>query len=67
LPTTSRSTRSLVPWSTLLSGQNCCAATRYLISRERHDEFVQAVAEKMEALKVGDPLDEDTEIGPLVK
>lgn len=47
------------------SGQVCTAMTRLLVSRERHDEVVAAVAEAAAAMKVGDPLSESTEVGPL--
>lgn len=48
------------------SGQACVAQTRILASRERHDEVAAAVAEGIGAMKVGDPLDPATEIGPMV-
>ena len=57
---------SLMPWGTMLSGQVCCSTTRILVSRERHDELVEAAAEMLGAMKVGDPMDESTWIGPLV-
>lgn len=48
------------------SGQACVAQTRILVSRERHDEVAAALADTVAAMKVGDPLDPATEIGPLV-
>lgn len=48
------------------SGQACVAQTRVLVSRERHDEFSVALAEAIAGMKVGDPLDPATEIGPMV-
>ena len=48
------------------SGQACVAQTRVLVSRERHDEVAQALAAGIESMKVGDPLDEATQIGPMV-
>ena len=48
------------------NGQACVAQTRILVSERRHDEFVDALADMMSALRVGDPADETTDIGPLV-
>ena len=48
------------------NGQACVAQTRILVSESRHDEFVDAMAEMMAALVVGDPADPETDIGPLV-
>jgi succinate-semialdehyde dehydrogenase/glutarate-semialdehyde dehydrogenase len=47
------------------SGQSCIAGKRFLIADSIYDEFVRQFVERMRALKVGDPLDEATEIGPL--
>jgi aldehyde dehydrogenase (NAD+) len=47
------------------NGQACVAQTRILVSERRHDEVVDALAEMMSALQVGDPTDEATDIGPL--
>jgi acyl-CoA reductase-like NAD-dependent aldehyde dehydrogenase len=48
------------------SGQICRALTRVLAPRSRYDEVVDAVAGAMGELTVGDPLDPDTRLGPLV-
>ncbi|QUR68369.1 aldehyde dehydrogenase [Mycobacterium spongiae] len=48
------------------NGQACVAQTRILVSERRHDDVVDALAEMMSALRVGDPADEATDIGPLV-
>jgi aldehyde dehydrogenase (NAD+) len=48
------------------SGQACVAQTRVLVSRERHDEVAQALAEAVAGMQVGDPMDPATEIGPMV-
>src|SRR5437764_11453172 len=50
---------------TINSGQSCIAAKRFLVADQIYDEFVRQFVERMRALKVGDPLDETTEIGPL--
>jgi len=47
------------------SGQVCAALTRILVPRRRHDEIVAAIAEIMAGIKVGDPSDPDTVLGPL--
>jgi betaine-aldehyde dehydrogenase len=48
------------------SGQACAALTRVLLPRARYGEFVDALAAAIGRLKVGNPLDPDTIIGPLV-
>ncbi len=51
--------------SLMNNGQACVAQTRILVSERRHDEVVDALAEMMSGLQVGDPADEATDIGPL--
>ncbi len=48
------------------SGQSCTAGTRLLVERSIFGEFVDAVSEFAKTLKVGDGLDPDTQIGPLI-
>jgi acyl-CoA reductase-like NAD-dependent aldehyde dehydrogenase len=48
------------------SGQICNALTRVLVPQRRHDEYVDALAAEMSALRVGDPSDPETQVGPLV-
>ncbi|GII51909.1 aldehyde dehydrogenase [Planotetraspora thailandica] len=48
------------------NGQACVAGTRILIPRSREEEFKQALSEAVAALKVGDPREADTVIGPLL-
>lgn len=48
------------------NGQACVAQTRILVSQRRHDELVEALADMMASLNVGDPTDDKTDIGPLV-
>ncbi|HEX5255627.1 MAG TPA: aldehyde dehydrogenase [Mycobacterium sp.] len=48
------------------NGQACVAQTRILVSDHKHDEVVDALADMMSTLNVGDPADESTDIGPLV-
>lgn len=47
------------------SGQVCVAGSRLLIERNVHDEFVAMVADHARALRVGDPLDLDIQIGAI--
>ncbi len=48
------------------AGQDCCARSRILVERPAVDDFLAALKPHVEALKVGDPLDESTEMGPLI-
>ena len=48
------------------SGQACVAQTRILASRSNYDSVVDALAEAVSRMQVGDPLDPATEIGPMV-
>jgi succinate-semialdehyde dehydrogenase / glutarate-semialdehyde dehydrogenase len=50
---------------TINSGQSCIAAKRFLIEDKVYDNFVRQFVEKMRALRIGEPFDETTEIGPL--
>jgi succinate-semialdehyde dehydrogenase/glutarate-semialdehyde dehydrogenase len=47
------------------NGQSCIAAKRFIVAESIADKFEKVFAEKMAALKVGDPFDEKTELGPL--
>src|ERR671923_52447 len=48
------------------AGQDCCARSRILVERSALERFMQALEESVESLRVGDPLDERTEMGPLI-
>jgi aldehyde dehydrogenase (NAD+) len=48
------------------NGQACVAQTRVLASTVKYDEVVNGLATRMAAVKVGDPAEMDTEVGPLV-
>ena len=50
----------------LNQGECCCAATRVLVSEDLHDEFVARFVATSRAIRIGDPLDEATRMGPLV-
>src|SRR5215211_4588938 len=47
------------------NGQSCIAAKRFFVHRDVAEEFTRLFAEKVAALTVGDPMDPDTQIGPL--
>ncbi|MER7895157.1 NADP-dependent succinic semialdehyde dehydrogenase [Streptomyces sp. NPDC096046] len=47
------------------TGQSCIAAKRFIVHTDVYDAFAERFAEGMKALKVGDPLSDDTEVGPL--
>ncbi|MFP4633237.1 MAG: NAD-dependent succinate-semialdehyde dehydrogenase [Halobacteriales archaeon] len=46
------------------SGQSCIAAKRFVVHDDVYDEFVDVFVREIEALEVGDPSDEDTDVGP---
>jgi acyl-CoA reductase-like NAD-dependent aldehyde dehydrogenase len=48
------------------AGQDCCARSRILVERSALDRFMEALEEAVEALRVGDPLDAETQMGPLI-
>ena len=48
-----------------LAGQVCSSLTRIIVSRSRHDELVEALAGTFSQVKVGDPFDPQTQMGPL--
>ncbi|MBD0675897.1 NADP-dependent succinic semialdehyde dehydrogenase [Streptomyces sp. CBMA156] len=47
------------------NGQSCIAAKRFVVHTDVYDRFTAAFTEAMRALKVGDPMDEGTDVGPL--
>ena len=48
------------------AGQDCCARSRILVQQSIHDRFAKALVEKFGAINVGNPLSDETEMGPLV-
>lgn len=57
--------KTAVTARTINNGQSCIAAKRIIVDESIADEFEQRFVRGMEALNVGDPMDETTEIGPL--
>ena len=56
-----------IPYSVFANaGQDCCARSRVLVERSVYDRVVAGVAERTGRLRVGDPGDESTEIGPMI-
>ena len=47
------------------NGQSCISAKRFIVHADVYDAFVEKFVERMSALRVGDPMDESTDIGPL--
>jgi succinate-semialdehyde dehydrogenase/glutarate-semialdehyde dehydrogenase len=47
------------------NGQSCIAGKRFIVHTDVYDRFVRQFVDKMNALKVGDPMDEATDVGPL--
>jgi len=56
----------LLPNAIMNNGEACIAQTRILAPRDRYQEVVEALVDTVSGMKVGDPLDPTTEVGPLV-
>ena len=50
----------------MLTGQVCSSLTRVVVTKERHDEMAEALAAAFSKVKVGDPFEASTQMGPLV-
>ena len=48
------------------AGQICCSSKRFLVQNSIKDAFVKRLAERLEAMRLGDPLDPQTQIGPVI-
>jgi acyl-CoA reductase-like NAD-dependent aldehyde dehydrogenase len=48
------------------AGQDCCARSRILVQAQALDRFMELLEVEVKALRVGDPLDENTQMGPLI-
>ncbi|NGP77052.1 NAD-dependent succinate-semialdehyde dehydrogenase [Balneolaceae bacterium YR4-1] len=49
------------------SGQSCIAAKRFIAVQEVYDDFLELVLSKMKEKRIGDPFEEDTDIGPMAR
>jgi len=49
------------------TGQSCIAAKRFIVVESRLKEFEEQVTQRIQSLKLGDPLQEDTQVGPLAR
>lgn len=50
---------------TINNGQSCIAAKRFIVAADIYDQFERRFVEEMQRLKLGDPMDESTDVGPL--
>jgi betaine-aldehyde dehydrogenase len=48
------------------AGQDCCARSRILVQKSAMDRFLEALEEAVQSMRIGDPLDEATQMGPLI-
>jgi len=48
------------------AGQDCCARSRILVQEDAVDRFMELLEVEVKAIRVGDPLDESTQMGPLI-
>jgi aldehyde dehydrogenase (NAD+) len=61
----SKAAQAIASRATFLTGQVCASLTRVIVTRDRHDETVEALASQFAKVKVGDPMDAATQMGPL--
>ena len=61
-----RAVASAVSSSLGNAGQDCCARSRVLVQKSIYERFSKAVVDSFERVKVGDPLADDSEMGPLI-
>ncbi len=57
--------RTAITARNLNNGQSCIAAKRFIVHAQIYDEFERRMVQGLERLKVGDPMREDTDVGPL--
>jgi aldehyde dehydrogenase (NAD+) len=57
--------QSIAPQVSMLGMQFCSALSRVIVTRDRHDELLDGLAEAMKHVRVGDPFDPATQMGPM--
>ncbi len=57
--------RTIAGAESFLSGQVCSSLTRIVVPRHRHDELLEALSSTFSQVRVGDPFDPETQMGPL--
>jgi aldehyde dehydrogenase (NAD+) len=60
-----RAAASLATSAPRMNGQTCASLTRIVVRRDRHDDFVDALCDAFSTIKVGDPFEPATQMGPL--
>jgi aldehyde dehydrogenase (NAD+) len=60
-----KAAQSIAGTAKFLTGQVCSSLTRLIVSKRRHDDFVEALASRFGQVKVGDPFEASSEMGPL--
>ncbi|HEY2015677.1 MAG TPA: aldehyde dehydrogenase family protein, partial [Bryobacteraceae bacterium] len=60
-----RAVSTAVEARTINNGQSCIAAKRFIVDARIADDFTERFVKGMEALRIGDPMDESTQVGPL--
>ncbi|HEX6178148.1 MAG TPA: aldehyde dehydrogenase family protein [Thermoanaerobaculia bacterium] len=61
-----RAVASAVSSSLGNAGQDCCARSRVLVQQSMYDRFAKAVVDAFQHVRLGDPMSDDTEMGPLI-
>lgn len=56
---------AIAPPACMMTGQICSSLTRIIVTRQRHDAMVEALASRFAAVRVGDPFDPESQMGPL--
>lgn len=60
-----KAAKTITGMATFLTGQVCSSLTRIIVDRKRHDDLVEALSARFREVKVGDPFDLSTQMGPL--
>lgn len=60
-----KAARTAVDARVINNGQSCVAAKRFIVHADAYDEFVRLFVEKTANLRVGDPMDDNTDVGPI--